>query len=296
MSSRSSAYAAVLLSLALAALRIAAASPAPEPAPTAEDILARAFEKHRKIQSYSFVDYKMGYDTFVKEKEKEVRADAERSVPGSLKDRLEKEAGEESVLDDTDPSLKKGKNVYKFMKPFLCQLEVLESDFVPAMLIRTRQTYRPDKNPDVYYLKLRFSPVAVRRDIHNAEASSLINSSWAVNLILMDYYRLNGTMKFEGERKFHDREAYVISFGFGKNLVPAPYEPDLEKWGVPNALGFRVKEAVGVLEKEKFSRVDFWIDERDSVIVRRDEFIGGRFHWRDEFHDIKLNHLTEKDF
>jgi hypothetical protein len=202
-------------------------------------------------------------------------------------------------MDDEEtgdkPVLKKSCYTYKFMKPYLCQMVIVHSDFTPKFMDGAMLTYRPDKDPKVFWAKLKFSPVALKRPIIS-ESGGFLSGNWTMTLIVMNHHRQNGVMKLAGREKFDGRDTYLLRFLFPSHDNIKPYKVDPVKWQVPVEMFSKVKEQLESLEKEKQSEVTYWIDAERFIILKTQNKVAGKVHWTETFRDIKINHLTEKDF
>lgn len=200
---------------------------------------------------------------------------------------------QEDQEQDDKPVLKKSCFDYKFKKPYLCQMTIIHSDFTPAMLNGAMLTYRPDKNPKVFWVKLKYSPIAMKRAVAS-ESGGFLSGNWTMALIVMNNYRVNGAMTLAGREKIDGRDAYLLRFTLQSH--DKIYKVNLADWQAPPEIAFKLKEQLDTLKKEKHSEATYWIDAEQFVIVKTQNKIAGKVHWSETYTDIKLNTLTEKDF
>lgn len=205
---------------------------------------------------------------------------------------LKKQDDDEPALE---PVLKKSCYTYKFMKPYLCQMVILHSDYTPKILDGAMLTYRPDKNPNVFWAKMKYSPIAIKRSI-KSESGGFLSGNWTMTLIGMYHHRLNGTMELAGREKLDGRDAYILKFSFPDHENLKIHKVDIVKWQVPVEIAFKIKDQLDTLGKEKQTEFTYWIDAERFIILKTRNKIAGEVHWTETFEDIKLNHLTEKDF
>lgn len=269
-----------------------------EDLPIPEKLLKDINTAYKDINSYGYTIYQEGWDIFTKEKEKEgvkkYREESEKKY-SPAKEKYEKDM---QLTEETEkPVYKKSKFEYKFMKSYLIQMRIIDSDYVPDFMNGSMLTYRPDEDSEVVWFKIKYSPFAIKRNV-KGEFGCLFTANWNVSLMILDYYSKNGKMKVEGIEKFKGNEAYKLTFKFNiKNESDVKeYEIDYKKWGIPIEVKYKVDTTLEVLPRQKSSSMTYWIDKKRKIILGREEYISGKLHWREWYEDIKLNQLSEKDF
>lgn len=260
---------------------------------SAEALFEKVIKTYRQIGSYSYTNCEAGYDTvFHKERMKKAKKMIKKDMEEELNVKLKEQADDEP---EEKPVLKKSCYTYEFMKPYLCQMVILHSDFTPGILDGSMLTYRPDKNPDVFWAKLKYSPIAIKRSI-KSESGGFLSGNWTMTLIGMHHHRLNGTMELAGREKIDGRDTYVLKFSFPDHENLKIYKVDIGKWQIPVEIVFKIKEQLDTLGKEKQTEFTYWIDAERFIILKTQNKIAGEVHWTETFKDIKMNHLTEEDF
>jgi len=253
-----------------------------------EELFKKVVSTYQALKSYEFVNYKKGYDTFSKERETETKG-----TYGEVGKKIGKKVEMNEVSQK--PQIKEGVYEVRFKKPFLLQMKIIKSDFCPSVVYGTVITYRPDKDPNVWWAKLKYMPVAMKRSVKKDDSGGFFSMGWAFSIINMHNQKKNGIMKIKGMEKVQGRDCYLLEFTFDPKRVK-PYQPNLKEWGVPAALESELNNTIRGLKKQKTSSVKYWIDAQRFLILKSEEYVRGKFHWQDEYRDIKLNHLSAEDF
>ena len=106
-------------------------------------------------------------------------------------------------------------------------------------------------------------------------------------------------MNIEGFDEVGGRKAYVLTFKPQHEELNT-YTPELKHWQIPEQVKFKVDSALEIIEKEQPTIVKYWIDTELFVILKTEEWRNGPkgkyLHWQEFYKDIKLNHLSKKDF
>ncbi len=268
--------------------------------PKPEQLLKELNTALKNIESYSYTIYQEGWDVFTKESEKKAREEYSKEAEKKYSKAADKyrDTAESQLPEEKEkPIFKKSIMEYKFMKPYLLQMTVIDSDYVPDFLNNSKLTYRPDNDPKVVWFKFKYLPFALKRDVEG-EYGSFFTANWQIALMILDYYSKNAEIKVEGIEDYKGNEAYKVVFTFNVKTEAdvKKYEIDYKKWGIPIETKYKVDKTLEVLPRQKFSSITYWIDVKRKIILGREEYIGGKLHWREWYENIKLNHLTKKDF
>ena len=257
-----------------------------------EELFDKVMDVYMHINNYSYTNCEEGDDTFAKEREKEAKQTIKKDVEKEMNVKIKKMDDEET---GDKPVLKKSCYTYKFMKPYLCQMVIVHSDFTPKFMDGAMLTYRPDNDPKVFWAKLKFSPFALKRPI-TSESGGFLSGNWTMALIVMNHYRQNGVMKLAGREKFDGRDTYLLRFTFLNLDNIKISKVDVDKWQVPREIAFKLKEQLDTLGKEKQSEATYWVDAERFIILKTQNKIAGKVHWTETYEYIKINNLSKEDF
>ena len=257
-----------------------------------EELIDKVMDNYTHINSYRYTKCTEGDDTFSKEREKAAKQTIKKEVEKEMNVKMKKMDGDETV---EKPVIKKSCLSYKFMKPYLCQMVAINSDYIPKFMEGVMLTYRPDKDPKVFWAKLKFSPFALKRPI-TSESDGFLSGNWTMTLIGMNHYRQNGVMKLAGREKLDGRDTYLLKFTFPDLDNIKIGKVDIAKWQAPREIAFKIKEQLDTLGKEKQSEATYWIDAERFIILKVQNKIAGKTHWTETYRDIKINNLSKEDF
>jgi hypothetical protein len=256
--------------------------------PTAEYIYEKTLSTYDGINSVKYTWYAEGMDTFTKDRQKQMSGNY---------DSLAKKAGVEQKVE-VKPKLVRGKYEIKYMKPYLQQMYIIKSDFVPKIIWGTLLTYRSDKDQTVWWAKPKISPIAIKRSVEKDDAGGALTSNWTVALLDWQYYRGNSDISIQPEGEYDGKKCYVVRFTFDWKKRPQwnHKKPPFEKYDVPEPVKNIIWKDMLDIEKQKFSYIDYYIDKEKFWLLDSEEYINGKFHWRNGFRNVEVDTLTEKDF
>lgn len=293
---------AIAAALLFAAPRVAAQDNATAPADVAQDTSAEARQLLDKlvgnylanIDSHKYMWYSAGDDRFSKERQK--------SMSGSYGDMAKEKGADVGEVSDK-PEIKRGLYEIEFMKPYLVQMKVVRSDFIPkavrAFVFGTLVTYRSDKLRDVWWAKLKFSPFAWKKSVEKDDAGGALKSGWTGSLLHLLYFADNASeLSVQPDAEFDGKKCKVLrlSFDWEKNPEWNHKKPPFDKFQVPEQIEKIIWEGMLEIEQQKFEYIDHFIDAEKNILLKIEEYIDGKLHWRNSFTDIEINTLTEKDF
>lgn len=263
------------------------------PALTADQVIQKTVDTYNKLDSYKMADYKYGYDTFSKDRQKEMTS--------AYKD-MAKQQGVNADAGkpvSRKPEIKQGSYEVIFKKPYMMRMTILKSDYVPDFVIGSVLTYNTSKNAKQWEAKLKSIPVAIKRSVAKDDSGGFLEMGWAFAIMSMQNIKAAGSAKLAGQEKVNGINCYVIEVKF----TPAqwskfkPISPDLKKLGVPQELNkVLTSNTLPTPGKEKYSSVKYWIDSSRFLLIRSEEYIDGKFYWRNEYRNIVLNKQTASDF
>lgn len=239
-------------------------------------------QSYNNIKSYSYTNSQGEYDTFSKDYQKET-ADKYGDLNSQYGD------GENSDIS-AEPEFKRGLYEVSFIKPYSIKMKILSSDYTPSVLDNAEFIYRPDKDPKNFIIKIMgfgFIPLEFSRSVVDENTGDFLVMNWAIDLIQLDYFFQNGTAAIGGQEKIDNKNAYVMEFTFPSELKPSKPSYDLGK--IPAQAKGRIDYTLESLERAGFSSVKYWVDSKDFVIVKREEYIGGKMHSTRIFKNISLN-------
>ncbi|HUU49553.1 MAG TPA: hypothetical protein VMW81_01180 [Nitrospinota bacterium] len=272
------------------------------PVLTAEKIYKNTINAYKEIESYSYTNYQGEYTWFNKEK-----MDRAKDNYDSLIDRYGNES-HNGFLNDfnglssseknsfTSSKFKKGVYGYKFLKPFIVKMVLLESDYLPAILHKSILEYRPDKDPKKFmFLPRGSSAFSITRSIYD-ESGSFLTMNWTVDLLMMHLQHENGTLGLAEKEKVDGRDCYVLEFSFKKDREPFMIKQNLKSHGIPIDINAKVYTSLFNLAKKNFSKVKYWVDDGKFIVIKKEEYINDKLYSSKEYRNIKINNLSLKDF
>jgi hypothetical protein len=274
---------------------------------SAESIYQQTIESYQHIQSYSYTNYEGEYDLFVKKKEENAKENY-GTLAGKYgydyQDYYKKDQNgmtpDSKNNDDlfTNSQFKKGVYQYKFLKPFIIQMSLVDTDYIPSILNNSVMVYRPDENPKVFRFYPRSSSYfSLSRSIFD-ESGGFLTMNWTTDIIKMKLLHERGKLqKNAGKESIDGRSCYTLEFSsFDREAGKEIIGRNLQSFHVPLAIYPQLHNTiVGVLEKN-FSKVKYWIDAEKLVIVKVEEYINGQLYSSKVYKDIKINNLSLKDF
>jgi hypothetical protein len=266
------------------------ATPAKAPADAAaREVLTKLADTVKSLQSYKCRAYLEGLDTYTKDRQK--------AVTGNYKAMAEKTGTEVKIADK--PQVKRGLYEIKFMKPYLYQMRIIKSDFVPKIIFGTVITYRSDEDPEVWWAKPKISPIAIKRSITKDDSGGALTTNWYNVLLHMIYYAAgNADITLLPDADFEGRKCYVLRYTFDWKKHPTwtHKQPDFAAFGVNDQIKKLLWADLLDIEKQKFSTINYYIDKERMIPLMTEEYIEGEFHWRTQFKDIELGGLKTSDF
>ncbi|MEW6200509.1 MAG: hypothetical protein AB1546_00920 [bacterium] len=255
---------------------------------SADEIVDKVISTYRELDSYEYMNFDRGYDTFTKKQQKNIG-----DMYSTVAERLRTAAPEV----EKEPRIVEGTHLIKFKKPYLLQMKLIKSDYVPSIVYGTVVTYRPDKNPDVWWAKVRFLP-SFKRSVANDDAGGFFSKNWMLPVLNLDVYRELGTMKLNGIKSFEGVKCYILDFEFnfsGDKKIEIK-KPDYRRWGVPKEIEKFINDDLLRIKEIKPSSIRYWIDAERFLILKTEQFVNKKFLDMSEYREIKLNHLSKKDF
>lgn len=260
-----------------------------------KQIIAKAKERAMGLESYSFTVYKEGWD-FNMEK----TAEATESVAGEAKNNpvAGKYADKVDKVDASKPKWMTYESNHKYTKPYLLKMEIIKSDYVPAMLQGAVMTYRPDKikKGNYFYVKPKISPIGIKRGTETV-SGNFFYSTWHINYMKIEMLAKQIEPKLEGIAKSEGRDAYKIVFDFPQNKKIETYPVDYNAWGIPEPVQWRFRDEIGEFSRGNISKAVFYFDVKTLDMLQSDVFqANGEIYYHRVWKDIKVNHLTKDDF
>ncbi len=253
------------------------------------DIMEKVFETYEKLKSYSYINHKKGLDTHTKEKEQRLLSDAAK-----MGKKTDWKSGSE-------PQMKEGEYAIKFIKPYSLQMKIIKSDFTPSVLFGSLLTYRADKDPNVWWFKLKYSPIALKRSIES-EDGDFLTQGWTKPIVGLKYQiKKAKEIKYKGEEEVNGIKCNVVEIVFNKDYQPSEEDKNeikeyIKKLKVPKELEEDIFKGVMNKEESEMSSSQFWFDKEKNVLVKIVDYIDGKFYWQNVYKDVQLNNVSEEDF
>jgi len=211
---------------------------------------------------------------------------------------LAKDVKEDADKDKEKPQVeyKRYHCEYKFKKPYLLQMHVIMSEYVPKLIWDSLMTYRPDKDPAVFWFKPKISPFAIKRAI-DSESGDFLYAVMVINYAMMDAMSKDTKPVFKGTAKVGDKDTYVIEFAFDRSKKFKPENVDFKKWGIPKEAQKKFGDEVNAYKTSTESRVVFYFDKETLLILQRESYdMENKLLGKKVWYDIKVNTLSENDF
>ncbi len=257
-----------------------------------KEIIEKAKARSLGLDSYSFSMYKEGWDF-----EMEKTAESTKQLTGEAKGSfIAKKYADNVKSVDSGAKYMKYEMDYKFKKPFLVQMYVKKSDYLPSVLQQSTYTYRPDKDDKVFWVKAKYVPMGIKR------GTDTVSGNFFYSTMHMNYMKMDNLMKeikpvLEGIEKVKDKEAYKIVFNFPKDKKIKTAPVNYDKWGIPKPVQWRFKDEIDEFSRGNISKVVYFFDVETLDLVASDCFqANGEKYFHKEWTNIKTNNLTEDDF
>jgi len=283
-------YAAVLVSIIVSCAAVRAAD-----LKNPNEIIAQSLKHIDSLESYSFTVWGKGIEKDLSDLEARTK-----NVKGDVADKYGKGMANKAAdaPKDTGEPRKMGYHVsVKFMKPYLIQMKVDQSDYVPKIIYGSLMTYRPDNDPNVFWFKPKISPAAIKREVAS-ESGTLLYSSMHMDFIMMELLAKDAKPVLKGTKKVDDLECYDVAFEFPGGKGIKKYDVDFGKWKeIPKEARPTVnKQAKSIFEKP-VSSMHYLFDKKTLWLVGTEEYEpDGSLKYKKWWRDIKENHLSKKDF
>jgi outer membrane lipoprotein-sorting protein len=260
-----------------------------EDAKSPAELFNKMQKSYKAINSYSYSNEQGEYDTFNKEYQKET-AKNYSDYDAKYGD------GKSSRVSDK-PEYKKGNYEVKVCKPYSIRMKIISSDYTPSVLNNAEFIYRPDSDPKNFIVKmmgLGFIPLEFSRDVQKENTGDFLVMNWTVDLLQLDYFFKNGkAVILQEKNKIDKRDTSILEFKFAKDVKPSV--PKYNLGDIPSQVKFKIDYTLGSLERIKYSSVKYWVDKNDLIIIKREEYIGGKLHSTRMFKNITLNNVKKSD-
>ncbi len=246
------------------------------------------------LQSYSYTLVSKGWDF-----ELDKTADATKSLTGEAKDNMLTKRFTKDVDTDKlgEPKIMKYKIDYQFMKPFYLKMKIVQSDYVPSIIIGSVMTYNPKKNPDKFTIAAKLVGIGIPRDI-TSESGNFTHAHFITDLVQIDNLSKDSKPILEGMETVNGRKAYKIAFKFDKKNRPKEHKVDMKAWGIPKEIQPKIKDELNAYAHDKqLGKIVYYIDAQTfDFIAKQSYLLDGKEYFRKEWQNLKTNQLSEKDF
>ncbi|MFA6448432.1 MAG: hypothetical protein WCX65_03100 [bacterium] len=256
------------------------------------EIIKKAKARSLSLDSYSYNCVKEGWDF-----EMEKTAQATNSVSGEAKGSViaKKFAGDVKEVK-TEPKYMKYDVDFKFKKPYLVQMFIKQSDYLPSVLQKSTMTFNPLKDENNFYVKAKYVPLGIKR------GTDSVSGNYFYSTMHMNYMKIDNLMKnmkpvLAGIEKINGRDAYKIVFNFPKDKKIKPSPVNYDTWGVPKQVVWRFKDEIDEFSRGNISKVVYFFDVDTLDMVASDCLqANGEKYFHKEWRDFKVNNLKESDF
>lgn len=260
-----------------------------------KDIIKKSWGHINSLKSYSYTIWGEGWEKDLSDVEKRTKS-ATSEVASKYGSGIANKAGD-APKTPSKPK-KMGYHVeYRFMKPFLLQMTVTQSDYVPKIIYGSLITYRPDNDPNVFWFKPRISPMAIKRDV-KGESGTIFTSSMDLQFIRLDNLMKDVKPVLKGIKKVDGKDCYDVAFmlpgGKGAKVHPVDYK----KWNnIPKEVRFAITKSADEFVGAQVSARHFLFDVKTLWLISSEEYdLDGNLKYTNWWRDIKENQLTDRDF
>ena len=265
-------------------------------------IYQKTLDAYHHIKSYSYINHQGEYNLFSKETEEGAKESYGAFAKG-FGYNYENYYDQNGFIKNNqnnpfkNSQFKQGTYQYKFMKPFIIQMALVNSDYLPEILHKSVMTYRPDKDPGVFRFFPRSSSFfSLSRSIDD-ESGSFLTMNWTTDLIKMQFLNENGTVRLLEKEKIDGRDCYILEFSSinersGDNTTGTRFLLS----DIPKDISTKIDQSLSGITKKNFSSVKYWIDAEKFFIVKIEEYIQGHTYSSKTYKDIKINQLSLTDF
>jgi len=282
------------LSAAIIAVMITSVAACAQKLTDPKEIIKKSKDKVMGYKSYSYVITSEGWDF-----DMEKTAEATKSLTGEASGNplAKKYAGDVDQVDGSKPKWMTFQSEYEFMKPFLVQMLIVRSDYVPDMLQGATMTYRPDKKKGKsWYIKPKVSPVGIPRGTET-ESGNFFYSTMHVNYMKMEFVMQDRSPVLEGIEKVNGKDAYKVTFDLLKPGLPKNPRVNYDAWGLPEQTRWVFDKNMDEFSDGHSAKVSYFFDVATLYLVKLETTQkSGELHYRKVWSDWKTNHLTPKDF
>lgn len=290
---RFSALAALVIVIWTSAI---SASSAPA-APSALEILKKTRDKVAGLKSYSFIVHRFDLaDQFVT-KRNEDALKAYKPIIDKLSFLTRKKNDEVATKKDYKETITTG----LFVKPFIIQINLDKSDFVPEFLQKGKILYRPDINPDEIFFKDPYIGIQIGKDVKSDSASAMI-SNWDYEMLELDCALANGgAATFAGTEKYNGKPAYMVDLTLKKSAAKWSMGTCIKKTDITKSAFEQLDRELGMmadridLHRSEPGHIRYWIDQATLLIVKKEVIFGKTTAVKYTITDIKLNNLKPDD-
>lgn len=258
-------------------------------------------KKSQKIEKYTYnikpaVDMSVEdilsktKDSVMKMKSSSYRASMERRTDlqeNGLKDKKKDKA--------KTPDVEQFEVNIKFMKPYLFQARLIRSNFGPK---GAEMTYRPDKDNNVFYVKMKKMPFAVKRKLEKEKSGKLLVMTFSIALSTLSYFAESGSsLSIPGMTEINGNKCYILRVNIEKQSKQPLNRNSIDsKLGIPDPIKEIVLENIGDRFRNGITRIDYFIKADDFLPVLIEEYTGNELHARVKFEEISLNSITMDEF
>ena len=260
-----------------------------------KEIMNQSWEYIDSLKSYSYVMWAEGWEKDLSDVQNRTKNVA-GEVASKYSEKLASNA-KEAPKSSSKPK-KMGYHVtFKFMKPYLLQMVVTHSDYVPKIVYGSIMTFRPDKDATVFWFNPRFSPIGIKRGV-DTESGTLFISTMEMEFIMMDTLGMDAKPVLKGVKQVDGADCYDVAFEFPKGKKVKEHPVDFKKWSdVPKEIHFSItKQSKGYVDKE-ISSVHYLFDKKNLWLRGTEEYdADGKLKYSKWYRDVTENNLNEVDF
>lgn len=258
-------------------------------------IIKKSWEHISSLNSYSYDIWGEGW-----EKDLSDIQNRTKNVAGEVADKYGNKLA--SNAKDAPKSSAKPKKMgyhvkYRFMKPYLLQMVVTQSDYVPKIIYGSVMTYRPDKDATIFFFKPKYSLVSIKRGIET-ESGTLLQSTMDMEFIEIEGLSKDAKPVLKGVKNFDGKDCYDIAFDYTAKKLPKGHAVDYKKWNsIPKEIRFAITKQAMDIDGKEVTSLHYLFDKKTLWLVGTEEYdMDGKLKYTKWFRNITENDQKEGDF
>lgn len=265
-------------------------------APTGDEILKKVREAHAALTSWSYIVYR----TDIKDGALQLRLKTGLSSYQSDVDAFTQAFSlkEKETAVDVKRQNKEGAYTYLYVKPFIIQMTMDKSDYVPPFLLKSQIVYRPDIDPKKIYLKFHNTNMFLGKPA-DTETGGFMDMNWTADLMQIDCALANGgKLSAAGADTYNGKRAWLLDLTLSKGKIPWQVGCGVVDYGVPSPAYGQINRDFKLLADriDAYSpaqgRFRYWVDADRWILLKEELLFGDKLVMSTRMENIELNALS----